>query len=62
MNNNFNGKHLSLNNRKKIEEDIEKGRRKFEIATSINKSPSTISKEIKKNRKQNLLIKILYIH
>lgn len=51
MNNNFNGKHLSLEDRKKIEEGIEKGLRKFEIAKSINKSPSTITKEIKKNRK-----------
>lgn len=51
MNNNFNGKHLSLQDRKKIEEGIEKGLRKFEIAKSINKSPSTITKEIKKNRK-----------
>ena len=51
MNNKFNGKHLSLEDRKMIEEGIEKGLRKFEIAKSINKSPSTITKEIKKNRK-----------
>lgn len=51
MNNKFNGKHLSLEDRKIIEEGIEKGLRKFEIAKSINKSPSTITKEIKKNRK-----------
>lgn len=51
MNNKFNGKHLSLEDRKMIEEGIEKGFRKFEIAKSINKSPSTITKEIKKNRK-----------
>jgi len=51
MNNNFNGKHLSLDDRKQIEEGIEKGLRKFEIAKLINKSPSTITKEIKKNRK-----------
>lgn len=49
--NNYNGKHLSLDDRKKIEEGIEKGLRKFEIAKSINKSPSTVTKEIKKNRK-----------
>ena len=35
MNNNFNGKHLSLEDRKKIEEGIEKGLRKFEIAKWI---------------------------
>lgn len=51
MNDKFNGKHLSLEDRKKIEEGIENGLRKFEIAKSINKSPSTITKEIKKNRK-----------
>ena len=51
MNNNYNGKHLSLDDRKKIEEGIENGLRKFEIAKSINKSPSTVTKEIKKNRK-----------
>ena len=39
MNNKFNGKHLSLEDRKMIEEGIEKGLRKFEIAKSINKSP-----------------------
>lgn len=51
MNTNYNGKHLSLDDRKKIEEGIEKGLRKFEIAKLINKSPSTITKEIRKNRK-----------
>lgn len=51
MNNKFDGKHLSLEDRKMIEEGIEKGLRKFEIAKSINKSPSTITKEIKRNRK-----------
>ena len=49
--NQYNNKHLSLDDRKKIEEGIEKGLRKFEIAKLINKSPSTITKEIKKNRK-----------
>lgn len=47
----FNGKHLSLDDRKRIQEGIESGLRKFEIAQSINKSPSTITKEIKKYRK-----------
>ena len=49
--NQFTGKHLSLDDRKKIEEGIEKGLRKFEIAKLVNKSPSTITKEIKRNRK-----------
>ena len=49
--NQYNNKHLSLDDRKKIEEGIEKGLRKFEIAKLVNKSPSTVTKEIKKNRK-----------
>ena len=40
----FNGKHLSLEDRKIIEENINKGLRKFETAKS------TIGKEIKNNR------------
>ena len=44
----FNGKHLSL--RKIIEENINKGLRKFETAKELNKSQSTIGKEIKNNR------------
>lgn len=47
----YNNKHLSLEDRIKIEEGIIKGLRKFQIAASINKSPSTIAKEIKRNRK-----------
>ena len=49
----FNGKHLSLEDRKIIEENIYKGLRKFETAKELNKSQSTIGKEIKNN---------LYIH
>ena len=37
----------------KIEEGIVKGLRKFQIAQSINKSPSTVAKEIKRNRPKN---------
>ena len=48
----LNGKHLSLEDRKIIEENINKGLRKFETAKEINKSQSTIGKEIKKNRKR----------
>ena len=47
----FNGKHLSLEDRKIIEENINKGLRKFETAKELNKSQSTIGKEIKNNRK-----------
>lgn len=47
----YNNKHLSLEDRIKIEEGIIKGLRKFQIAESINKSPSTVAKEIKRNRK-----------
>ena len=48
---NFNGKHLSLEDRKIIEQNICKGLRKFETAKELNKSQSTIGKEIKKYRK-----------
>lgn len=47
----FNGKHLSLEDRKIIEQNICKGLRKFEIVKELNKGQSTIGKEIKKNRK-----------
>ena len=47
----YDNKHLSLEDRRKIEEGIEKRLRKFQIAETVNKSPSTIAKEIKKNRK-----------
>ena len=46
----FNGKHLSFDDRKKIQECIEKGFHKSQISKEINKSISTISKEIKKHR------------
>lgn len=48
---NFNGKHLSLEDRKIIEQNICKGLRKFETAKELNKSQSTIGKEIRKYRK-----------
>ena len=51
MNLKYNNKHLSLENRILIEEGITKRNRKFEIANTINKSPSTVAKEIKRNRK-----------
>ncbi len=48
----FNGKHLSLDDRKIIENNIGKGLRKFETAKELNKAPSTIGKELKNNRKR----------
>ena len=50
--NKYNGKHLSLEDRKTIEENISKRIRKFETAKELNKSQSTIGKEIKNNRKR----------
>ena len=47
----YNKKHLTLEDRIEIEEGIINGLRKFEIAKKINKNPSTVSKEIKRNRK-----------
>ena len=47
----FNGKHLSLEDRKIIEQNICKRLRKFETAKELNKSQSTIGKEIKKQQK-----------
>ena len=46
------GQHLSLEDRKIIEQNICKGLRKFETAKELNKSQSTIGKEIKNNRKR----------
>ncbi len=43
--------HLSLEDRKKIQEGIENALTKVEIAKNIAKSPSTVGKEIKKHRK-----------
>lgn len=53
----FNGKHLSLEDRQIIEENICNGLRKFETAKELNKSQSTIGKEIKNNRKRRYSIK-----
>ena len=44
------GSHLSLEDRKKIQEGIEKELTKVEIAKSIGKDPTTVSKEIKNKR------------
>lgn len=53
----FNGKHLSLEDIQIIEENICNGLRKFETAKELNKSQSTIGKEIKNNRKRRYSIK-----
>ena len=47
----YDGKHLSLENRITIEQGISQGLHKSEIAKLISKSPSTVAKEIKRNRK-----------
>ena len=39
----FNGKHLSLEDRKIIEENINKGLRKLEIVKEPNKSQSSLT-------------------
>ena len=43
--------HLSLEDRKKIQEGIENELTKVQIAKNIGKDPTTVSKEIKKRRK-----------
>lgn len=43
-------KHLSYDDRLKIEECISKRLRKFQTAQAVGKQPSTIAKEIKRNR------------
>ena len=54
---NFNNKHLSLEDRKIIEQNICKELRKFETAKELNKSQSTIGKEIRNNRNRRYLIR-----
>jgi len=54
MNKFYDGKHLSLEDRISIEQGISQRLHKSEIARLINKSPSTVAKEIKKNRKLKL--------
>jgi len=44
------GKQLSLSQRKRIEEMLNQRRRKSEIANEIDKSPSTIAREINKHK------------
>lgn len=53
---NYGGKHLTLEDRKIIEQNICKGLRKYQTAKELNKSQSTIGKEIKNNRKRRLSI------
>ena len=56
----FNVKHLSLEDRKIIEENINKGLRKFETANELNKSQSTIGKEIKTIENVNIHKRKMY--
>ena len=64
----YDGKHLSLENRITIEQGISQGLHKSEIAKLINKSPSTVAKEIKRNRKLkpsnsfNEITSCIYLH
>ena len=41
------GAHLTLDDRKIIQRDLENGMNRAQIAKELGKSPSTISKEIK---------------
>ena len=47
----FNGNHLSLEDRKIIENNIGKGLRKFEIAKELNKAQSNYWQRNKKQQK-----------
>mgnify|MGYP004535615925 CR=1 FL=1 len=57
----FNGKHLSLEDRKIIENNINKGLRKFEIAKELNKAQSTIGKKIQNIDTLKLMILLLCV-
>ena len=46
-----NGRQLTLSQRIKIEEMLNQRHRKFEIANELNKSQSTIAREINKHKK-----------
>ena len=41
-----NGKHFSLSQRNRLEEMLNQRRRKFEIANELDKTQSTIAREI----------------
>lgn len=45
------GTHLTLEDRQQIQQGLEEGLSKAQIAKELGKSPSTISKEIKLHRK-----------
>lgn len=47
----YNNSHLTLEQRRTIQDGIESGLSKVEIAKMLSKDPSTIGKEIKKHRK-----------
>ena len=48
------GAHLTLDDRKIIQRDLENGMNRAQIAKELGKSPSTISKEIKLHKKFKL--------
>lgn len=50
MKNSNTNKHLTFEERCKIEEYINQGFRKYQIANELNKSQSTILREIRNNR------------
>ena len=51
------GAHLTLDDRKIIQRDLENGMNRAQIAKELGKSPSTISKEIKLHKKFKLAIR-----
>ncbi len=48
------GAHLTLDDRKIIQRDLENGMNRAQIAKELGKSPSTISKEIKLHKNLSL--------
>ena len=57
----FDGKHITLEKRKIIEENIFNRVRKYITAIEINKSPSAVGKEIGKNRKKDILLMMIHL-
>lgn len=54
-------KHLSLDDRKRLKKELKNGLRKFEIAKSINRNPSTITKKLKKIENLSQEIYTMYV-
>lgn len=55
------GTHLTLEDRQQIQEGLEEGLNKAQIARELGKSPSTISKEISFTRISNLQTDIIAV-